>query len=89
VDIPGVLGLIGTVHPVLQEMQGYAEARESKFLVESKIFEAEEIFIQVFGEITTYKLITAIVKSIDTIGSGVRSKSWTKQISKVRFHTVL
>jgi hypothetical protein len=59
------------VHPVLQKVERYTETGETKFSVQSHFLKAEEILIDVLGEITTNKLLAAIVESGRTITSRI------------------
>ena len=66
-----VLCLVSVVHAVLQQVQWYAERFKAKFIGEAQFPEAEEIFAQVFSEVSSDELFTAIIEGADTISTSM------------------
>lgn len=59
-------------------MQRHAERRQAKLLVQAELFEAKEVFANVFGEIAANELFTFVVEGTDAIcANGCRVKSRT------------
>lgn len=67
--IPDVLCLVGIVHPTLQEMKWHRERGQAELLVETKFFESEKVLPDIFGEVSTKELLTAVVESTGSIGT--------------------
>ena len=66
-DWAGVLGLVGAVHAVLEQMQGDREGFEAEFFCQSEFAEAEEVFVEVFGEVAADELVAAVVEGADAV----------------------
>lgn len=69
-------------------MQGYTQRCETKFLVQTKLLEAEEIFVEVFSKIAAYELFTAVVESVHSVRACV-GEGGSEQIGKMRLHPVV
>lgn len=75
------------MHPVLQQVQWDAESY-TKFLVQTKLFEAEKVFTDILCKIATDKLFAAVIKRTRTIGTRV-FESGSKKFSIVRAHSIM
>ena len=64
---PLVLRLVPTVQAVLEEMQRHAETFQTKLVCQTELTEAEEVFVEVFGKVTTDELLTSIVEGADAV----------------------
>jgi hypothetical protein len=62
-----VLRLVATVQTVLEKMQRHAETFKTKFVCQTKFTEAKEVFIEVFGKVTTDKLLASVVEGADAV----------------------
>lgn len=58
-------------------MQRNTETFEAEFVSQSKFFEAEEVFINIFRKVTAHKLLAAIVEGTDAILSSAVTQSRT------------
>lgn len=67
------LSLKPTVQAVLEQMQRHTQRFQTKFFSQTQLSEAKEILVEIFGEITTNELLTAIVESAYTICTGMIS----------------
>jgi hypothetical protein len=83
VILPGV----GIVHPVLQQVQRNTKGK-AKFSVEAEFLETKEVFANVFGKVTTHKLLTAIIEGTSTILADV-VHGRAEQLCIVRSHAVV
>lgn len=82
--IPGVLGLICTVHAILQKMERDAKAAKTKFNIQAQLFETEEVLVEICGcKVSTNELITTIVERSLSIGTGFGRECWTEQIGQM------
>lgn len=65
-DIPCILCLILVVHPVLQKMQWNTQRSHTELSVQTELLKAEEVLANLLCEISTNKLLAAIVESTNT-----------------------
>ena len=69
-----VLSLVATVQTVLEKMQGYAETFQAELVCQTEFTEAEEVFVQVFGKVSTDELLASIVEGADAVCACVIAK---------------
>jgi hypothetical protein len=55
----------------LEEVERHAEAFEAEFVGEPELAEAEEVFVEVFGEVAADELLAAVVEGADAVGACV------------------
>jgi len=65
-------------------VQGHTEALESEFVGEAELAEAEEVFVEVFGEVATDELLAAVVEGADAVCACVVAESGTLFVCKSR-----
>ena len=58
-------------------MQRHAERLEPKLFGQSKFFEAEKVFVNVLGKVTTDELLASIMEGTDAICTNTLSKGRT------------
>lgn len=73
----GVVCLVCTMHTILQQMQRHAETFETKLGRQTELFEAEEVFVNVFGKVTTNELIAAVLECARAICTHVFAQGGT------------
>jgi hypothetical protein len=56
-------------------VQGHAETLEAEFVCQTEFAEAEEVFVEVFGEVATDELLAAVVEGTDAVCARVVAKS--------------
>ena len=56
-------------------MEWHVERLETKFLIETKFLEPEEVLVDIFREIATNKLLAAIVERTSTVCASILGKS--------------
>jgi hypothetical protein len=66
-----VLRLVGAMHAVLQKVERDAEGFEPVFFCQAQFAEAEEVLVEVFGEVTADELFAAVVEGADAVCAGV------------------
>ena len=76
-DIPGILGGISIVHPVLEKVKRNTEGNP-KLLVEAKFSEAKEVFANVFSKVAAHKLFASIIEGTHAICTGVGVECWSE-----------
>jgi hypothetical protein len=55
----------------LEEVERHTEAFEAEFVGEPELAEAEEVFVEVFGEVAADELLAAVVEGADAVGACV------------------
>ena len=78
---------VSIVHPVLQQVQWYTE-REAKLAVESEFLETEEVFTNVFGEVTANELLAAVIEGTSSICTDI-VKGRSKKLGVVSAHSIM
>lgn len=71
------MGLVGAVHAILQQVERHTETLEAELSSQTQLFEAEEILINVFCEVSTDELIAAVLESACTVCTNVFAQSRT------------
>ena len=66
-----MLRLVGAVHAVLKQVEGHAESFQPQFFGQPEFAEAEEVFVEVFGEVAADKLLAAVVEGAYAVRAGV------------------
>jgi hypothetical protein len=69
-----VLSLVATVQTVLEKMQGHAETFQAELVGQTEFTEAEEVFVEVFGKVTTDELLASIVEGTDAVCASMIAK---------------
>ena len=72
-----IVGIVRAVDAVLQQMQRNTERLEPELIRQAKLFEAEEILIDIFCKVTPNKLFAAVVEGSNTISASGVTKSGT------------
>ena len=75
------------MHPVLQQVQWYTK-RKAKFAVEPELLETEEVFTNVFGEVTADKLLAAVIEGTSSICTNI-VKGRSKELGVVSAHSIM
>lgn len=70
-----VLCLMAAVEAVLEKVQRYTETLEAEFVCQTELAKAEEVFVEVFGEVAADELFAAVVERTDAICACVVAKS--------------
>lgn len=70
-----VLRLMAAVEAVLEKVQRYTETLEAKFVCQTELAKAKEVFVEVFGEVAADELFAAVVEGTDAICACVVAKS--------------
>lgn len=60
-------------------MERHAEARQSQLAVETEFLEAEKVFIDIFGKVSSEELFAAVVEVGGRIAGGV-GQGWTQLV---------
>ena len=59
--------VVGAVHPILKQVERHAEGLQAEFVCEAELFEAEEVFVNVFGKVAADELFAAVVECADAV----------------------
>ena len=70
-----VLRLVAAVEAVLEKVERHAETLEAEFVCETEFAKAEEVFVEVFGEVAADELFAAVVEGTDAVCACVVAES--------------
>ena len=72
---------------VLQKMKWHTEVLQTELVRKAKLSETEEVFIEVFGEVSAHELLAAVVEGACAIRTCVIAQSRSLEESQYLLHT--
>jgi len=69
-----VLRLVAAVEAILKKVQRHAETFKAELVCQTKFAKAKEVFLDVFGKVTTNELLAAVVEGTDAVCACVVAK---------------